>query len=397
MTVLALATATCCLSAHAQSSAAGISFSGFGTVGIARSNTDLAEFNVPGQIEGASKSSSASVDTKLGLQANAKLDNMISATGQVLTKLNGEGNWQPAVEWLFAKAKFTPELSLRAGRIGLPAFAVSDFRDVNYANTWMRPPIDVYGQVAVSHLDGADLNWQWVLGDATINTQLFAGKSSSVYTQSKIKLDNVVGFNTTVELDGGWTLRLGHVRTKLTVENPALGGLLTTLAATPFASVGEQIDPTKKAATFTGLGLTYDDGPWVISGEYTRRKTESYVSDTTGWYGSMGYRMGKFTPYVVLSSLKVDDSNVVNTVPKGVSAPLDGLSAAVDGVVATQALGQKTTSLGVRWDAYRNTAFKLQYDRIRTDGGRGLFSNVQPGFANSGAVNVYAASVDFVF
>lgn len=397
LTALAIASFCCCLSAHAQSSLPTMSYSGFGTLGATSTNNSQADFVVPGQPHGANKSITGGVDTKLGLQATAKFNDTFSATGQVLTKQNGDGNWNPGVEWLFAKAKITPDVSVRVGRMGIPAFAVSDFRDVNYANVWVRPPLDVYGQVAFSHFDGADLNWQTTLGDAIVNTQVFGGQASSVYTHTDLDLKRLMGFNVTLEIDGGWTLRIGHLKSRLTVHNSALDGLVATLAATPFASVGEQLSATDKPATFSGLGLGYDNGPWVLSAEYTRRKTDSYVSSTTGWSTSAGYRIAAFTPYVVVSKLKVDDTNVDNTIPKGVSGGLDMLSAAVDGTVATTAVGQKTVSLGMRWDVHRNTALKFQIDRIRTDGGNGLFGNAQPGFGSGTQVTVYGVSVDVVF
>jgi hypothetical protein len=396
--LLALACAAACGLAHAQSDETSLNFSGFATAGVVRTTESRAVFGVPGQADdGATRSASFTPDTKLGLQLSGKLNSMFSATGQVITKYTGDGNWTPTVEWAFVKAQLTPQVGVRVGRIGLPIFSVSDFRDVNYANVWMRPPLDVYGQVPVSHADGADISWQFQLAGATVNTQLFGGKSSAVYTGNKLDLKDIYGLNATVELDGGWTLRLGHVESKLTVHNAALNGLLTVVNGAGFTSVAQQLDPTNKPASFSGLGLGYDQGNWVASAEYTRRKNQSYVSDTTGWYTSVGYRIGNFTPYAVISAIKVDDSNVVNTIPKGVAPALTGLSMAVDGAVATQALGQKSAALGLRWDAYRNTALKFQMEHIKIDGGRGLFGYPQTGFGDGASVNVYGLSVDHVF
>ncbi len=46
---------------------------------------------------------------------------------------------------------------MRLGRLPLPVFLVSDFRQVGYANTWIRPPIEVYGQVPLDNVDGLDV------------------------------------------------------------------------------------------------------------------------------------------------------------------------------------------------------------------------------------------------
>lgn len=396
MGLMPLALAVLCVGAQAQGAGESpFTFSGFATVGVVGSNTDNAEYAIYSQKQGADKSWSGEVDSKMGLQVNAKLNTMFSATMQVLTKQTGDGNYTPAVEWAFAKAQVTPSLGFRLGRMGGPFFAVSDFRDVGYANTWLRPPQDVYGQVPVSHFDGADATYQTSLGAATVTGQLYGGQSKSVVQGTDVDLKKLVGFNATLELDNGISLRVGHVEGKLTVHNASLGGLVSTLRATPFASVGNEIDPTRKKVSFSGIGASYDQGNWVANAEFTMRRTESYIPDTDGWYVTLGHRFGKFTPYATVSEVKQRDSNVVNTIPAA-TPQLAQLKAIVDGTLASQALNQKTSGLGVRWDAYRNIALKGQVERIKPTG-RGLFINTVPGFGSGDTVSVYSLAVDLVF
>ncbi|SEK59026.1 hypothetical protein SAMN05216359_102311 [Roseateles sp. YR242] len=393
LTPLALGAALTLAAVGAQAQAQGesmFSLSGFGTVGVVGTTKSGAEYVIPGQTQGADKSLSGEVDTKLGVQAGAKFNSQFSATVQVLTKQNGKGNWTPQIEWAFAKYQATPGLAFRLGRMGAPFFAVSDFRDVGYANTWLRPPIDVYGQVPVSHFDGADVNWTTQVAGHAVTLGGFAGQSSSYVRNVKIELKDMYGLNASAELMDGLTLRLGHVMGKLTVNNASLNTLVATLRGTPYASVGDQLDPNSKDATFSSIGLTYDEGNWVASAEYTKRKTDTFVPDTTGWYTTLGYRVGKFTPYATLSQQKTDSLNVNNTVPSPST-----LHSLVDIAANSQSTPQKTIGLGVRWDAWRNIAVKAQYDSIKTTGG-GQFYNVQTGFSNE-RVGVYSLAVDFVF
>ncbi|MCV2354594.1 porin [Paucibacter sp. B2R-40] len=391
--------------AQAQEPAAAdsiFSLSGFGTVGAVGTDTSEARYVVSGQPRGATTSWSGDVDTKLGVQVNAKLNKMFSATMQVLSKQNGDGNFKPEIEWAFAKAQFSPSVSVRLGRMGAPFFAVSDFRDVGYANTWLRPPADVYGQVPISHFDGGDASYQTNLGSATVNLQVYAGKSKAVFEGVDLSMDNMVGFNASVELDGGITLRAGYVDAKLTVESASLKSLVGLLRAVPVpgaAAAGNQMDATDKKATFTGFGVTLDRDNWLVMAEYTMRRTESYVPDTDGWYATLGYRLGKFTPYVTISDLTQKSSNVDNKIPAGVPIPgvTKDLRALVDGTLRSQSNEQKTNALGVRWDAYRNVAVKGQFEQIKTDG-PGLFSLPSAAFtAGKNTVNVYSVAVDFVF
>ena len=371
------------------------SFSGFGTVGLTGTTRNGAEYVIPGQVHGADKSLSGEVDSKLGLQGTAKFNAQFSATAQVLTKQTGKGDWTPQVEWAFAKWQATPGLAIRAGRMGAPFFAVSDFRDVGYANTWLRPPIDVYGQVPVSHFDGVDVNWTTQVAGKSVSLQVFGGESASYVRQTKVELKKMVGVNATVELADGLNLRVGHAQGKLTAHSATVRSLVGALRQTPFASVGNEIDPTDKDASFSGVGLSYDEGQWVVAAEYTKRRNDSFVPDTTGWYTTVGYRVGKFTPYATLSQQKTDSSNVNNTIPGTVVVGGLPLRAVVDAVTAAQSTPQKTIAVGVRWDAWRNVAVKAQYDSIKTTGA-GQFYNVQPGFNNE-RVGVYSVAVDFVF
>ncbi|CAN7664006.1 porin [Pseudorhodoferax sp. LjRoot39] len=378
--------------AHAQGQADSIfSLSGFGTAGLVSTSRDGADYVIPGQVRGGNKSSwSGEVDSKLGVQLGAKFNNQFSATVQVLSKQDGDGSFWPDIEWAFAKWQVTPGLALRVGRIGGPFFAVSDFRDVGYANTWLRPPIDVYGQVPVSHFDGADVSWQTSVAGKTLTLQAFGGKASSTVETVKVEIKSLVGVNATLELVDGLNLRLGHATGKLTVHSTGAAQLVSLLRQTPFASVGDEIDPTDKRASFSGIGLSYDVGNWVAMAEYTKRKTKSFIPDTTGWYATLGYRIGKFTPYATLSRLKTDDTNVNNTIPAVLPQ-----RALVDYAVGLQSTPQKTIGLGVRWDAMRNIAVKAQIDSIKTTGA-GQFYNALPSFSDK-RVSVYSLAVDFVF
>lgn len=398
-----LAVALSCFGAQAQSEESAFSFSGFGTVGLVGTNTDKAQYVIPGQLRGGDKSWSGEVDTKLGLQLTGRLNPMFSATAQLLTKQNSEGNWTPELEWAFVKAQVNPALALRLGRMGAPFFAVSDFRDVGYANTWLRPPIDVYGQVPVSHFDGADALYQTSLGSTTLSAQVFGGASSSHFEGTKLKLKRLVGVNVTAEFDGGVTLRLGHAQGKIHVFSSTLDGLVGALRGIPvpaIAAVGNQIAADGKDASFSGIGIAVDRGQWLANFEYTKRRTDAYVPDTTGWYGTVGLRYGKFTPYVTVSRLKVDSTNVsalpAATGVPAIDAALPTLKGGLAQVVAGQFTEQNTTGLGLRWDAWRNIAVKAQYDRINPKGSDGLFTRTQAGFGQD-RVNVYSLAVDFVF
>ena len=126
--------------------------------------------------------------------------------------------------------------------------------------TPLRPPQDVYGQVPISHFDGADATYQTGTGLGTLTAQVFGGKSTDTFERTDLEFKKSMGFNVTLEMDNGLNLRLGHVTGKLTVKSTTLNTLVATLRATPFASVGNELDANDKTATFTGIGATWDQG-----------------------------------------------------------------------------------------------------------------------------------------
>lgn len=481
---LAAAAMVTCVGAHAgyQSPDGNFRLSGFGTLGETKTNTDDALYNTPGAGGGAGKSGSFTTDSKVAVQGTYSFARSISATAQVMSRLDADGQYTPSVEWAFAKWQATPNLMVRVGRIGAPYFMISDFRMVGYANLTARPNFDVYGQVPVSQVEGGDASYQMNFGDATLTSTLWGGDSKAKFSSSLIKtpvdvqIKHQVGLNLNLDLGNGLTLRAGRVVGKLSLDSE-LGQQLTSGAATAqagltaystsaagaaatfnaaaaassgatqatYLALASQattaanqataaansldgmsglVDPTGVFASFTGIGLAYDEGNWIGSLEYTKRKTKSFVSDTTGWYGNVGYRVGSFTPYFGLSKIKSDrrTSNPVSTTGLSALAPatVDATAAAyaaqldagtanvyagVQGVLNVEKHDERSVTMGLRWDVMPSAALKFQYDRVtKSADSSGMFLVADPTQANSQAfvnekrnVNVFSVSLDFVF
>lgn len=430
---IAVACFAVCVSANADTDSA-FRFSGFGTVGASHTDNGDVEFVVPGQEAGHGARSdgfSFTPDTKLGVQANYDLNSTFSGTLQLLSKYNGKGTYDPSVEWAFVKAKFLNDWNVRVGRIGTPIFMISDYREVNYANIWTRPPNEVYSQVVFSHADGADINYQHSFGSTTISGSVFAGKAKAIYNTAEVEGKNNIGMNFSAETDSGFTFRYGYSQCDLSVASSKFNSLaaglnkyvallptngLTSAYKTDASALAGTLTSQGARASFSGFGASWDHGNWIVSGEYTKRKAGDAISDTTGWYTSVGYRVGKFTPYAYAAQLKVDKIKLVDPYPK-LGSPYSavpvykGLSANTGFVAGLQDIGQKTFAIGSRWDAWRNVALKAQVEVIKPDGlaSGSLYSTAPVTNPTTGAVitpatnavgktiNVLSLSVDFVF
>ena len=400
--------------------------SGFGTLGYSQSSTDDVLFNYKGQGGGSKKSGSFHPDSKVAVQGTYKFTDQVSGTAQIMTKYDAEGEYIPTFEWAFLKWQALPSLSVRGGKMGAPFFMISDFRDVGYANTTVRPPLDVYAQVPVSNFEGVDATYQLSLGAMTLSSSLWLGEARADYSNSlssppaTIKIKNLTGLNLLAEFDNGISLRFGHAQGKLSIGSPSSdqikAGLAPVIAGAiegPFPGSQAQARALAAAitqddddASFSGIGVSYDQNDWVLSAEYTKRRIDGgYVAETTGWYTTVGHRFGSWLPYIGYGKVKVDDPNAV--MPGG---PLPSTNSAVAGVQATlntQKVAQKTATVGVRWDAKPGLAVKAQFDRIsKPANSYGMFLAADPvadieggsQFLNAKKnINVVTLSVDFVF
>ena len=433
---LALAALLACASAQADFTSADgkARLSGFGTLGVSRTSTDDALFNYPGQGGGVDKQMGLEPDTKIGVQGSYKFTDTVSGTAQVLTKYRASGQYQPEFEWAFAKWQALPSLSVRGGRIGAPYFMISDFRDVGYANTAIRPPLDVYGQVPVSSFDGADVSYQTELAGANVTATLWGGNSRAEFSSSLtsnggavdpsvIKVKNSLGLNLQAELDNGLTVRLGHAGGALSVESSVADQLIGAartnfggIAPNDVAAIANTLTTEGARASFSGIGLAYDQNNIVLATEFTKRKVKKgYIPSTTGWYVLGGYRFGNILPYVIVSKIKVDDPNAttpstptVTAVAGGGNAGARTLLGGMQAVLNSQKLEQRTLSVGARWDVSRSLALKAQFDRVtKPSGSNGLFlvpdlgadlARGNSSFLNTKKnINVISLAVDFVF
>lgn len=372
--------------------------SGFATAGIVFTDTDDAHYATAGQVRGATRSVSSEVDSKLAVQVDSRLTPVFSATLQLMSRADGDGNWEPEVEWAFLKAQLTPEFAIRMGRMGAPVFAISDYRHVGYANLWVRPPLEVYGQILYSQFDGVDLDYQRTLGPALLNVQLFGGTIRDYANKTKTKLYDMKGFNTRLAFDNGISLRLGLMKGHSNIYSVMLNQLTDGLRSVPIQAVqqlGETLDPRGFKSSYQGFAIDYDRGDWIANFELAERKTNSLASDTSGWYASVGHRFGPFTPYVTYGHVRLKDHNFTNVVPTGISPGLDALHGGVEYLRTVGNIGQKTPGLGVRWDVARNIAVKAQYERANPDTA-GMFLRASPEFTGS-PVDVFSLCIDTVF
>jgi hypothetical protein len=388
-----------------------VKISGFGTGALTWTNTDQAEFARPNQAKGVRKDPRTGVDSNLGLQADIGVNSWLSFTAQGLVRKDAEDDFGAELAWAFAKAKINDQFSVRVGRIGLPAFMISDYRNVGYANTFLRPPVEMYSQVPFNSLDGIDATYQQSFGDTTVTGQLALGATEAKIAGGLTGKGKKMSALNIVAEHGPFTARFGRVDAKVSIDGSTslanlLGGLRsfgTALRAPQLTDMANEIDANDKKASFTSVGLGMDWNNIVVQSEFAKRKTDTYVNDTTSWYVMGGYRIGKVLPYAIHGKVKIDGfpANAVPATCPVASLTVCGQLAALRAGANRLPYGgigqgeQSTTSIGVRWDFYRSLALKAQIDRVKPTTGSGLLLAPAAGFNKD--VTVGAVAIDFVF
>jgi hypothetical protein len=372
-------------------------FSGFGTVGYAATDTDDVLFTNPGQLKGARQNGSGLVDSRVGGQLDLTFTPALSATVQAIAMQNAEGRFMPQVQWAFLRYKLNDSVAVRLGRLSLPAYLVSDYRYVGYANPWVRAPLEVYNLASLDSYEGADVVWTHGVGGGFLSAQVLAGHVSSPMPYdsehtSRVKSNQLTGAYLTYEI-GSLRVRGGLSTSKVTYLSEGTNALFDGLRQAGFGQTADAFEPDNARTTFSSVGATYDADSILLTGEYAKlRSGAKMIGRATGWYGTFGYRLGKWMPYVTYAGYDRDDQRASNDVPP--YGPLIPLSMGLDQLAAGKS--QHTASLGLKVDLRSNVAFKAQVDHVRPSRNGGTFSAVAPGF-DGGAVNVYSAVVDFVF
>lgn len=388
-----------------EESGPAFSFRGFGTLGVAHSDYDQADYSssvLKRTGAGGSESWSPDLDSRLGVQLDVKFNKKWSAVVQVITEQRYDASYRPMVEWGNIKYQATPDLALRVGRIAIPIFLAADYRKVGYAYPWVRTPVEVYGGVPITNNDGADVVYRWRTGSVKHVTQAFFGRTHLDLTDTTyLKASKIAGITHTAEY-GATTLRASAFTSVL--DTNILRFLFDDFRkfGPRGIAIAEKYDVIDKRMEGVAIGVNYDPGQWFIMAEGGVSDGHSYLGKSRGVFVSSGYRTGEFTPYLTYSrtdalSPTKDPGLPTAGLPPALAYAAGALNYGLDLTLKTMA-SQTSVSAGVRWDFHPNMALKLQYDRVMTrNGSRGTLVNLEPGFKSGRPINVTSATLDFVF
>lgn len=350
-------------------------------------------------------------DSRLGLQINYRVDPRFEFAGQLVARDQVDVSLGRSVEWAFAAWHPVPEADLRIGRLGFDVFMLSEYRNVGYAYSWVRPVMEFYSWMPIYSFDGIDASYDIETRDGRWRVKLLGGRSRA-RTPSKVNDDDYkLRFNplwgASLSYEAGpWRTKLSYVNVRFDTQPPTgeLTTYLETVAASPLPDVAADAAHLNRDLTIAGrrsryaaLGVSYDDNLWLLQAEYSRL-SGGPPSVPQGWRGyvSAGRRFGDVTPFAVAAWARPSTGPETgradwSALPGG--AQLQG--AAVMAVDVGR-IDQHTASLGLRWDFSHTAALKVQWDHSWINGGGwGLWPTANP--PKSDIVNLLTTTVDWVF
>ena len=201
---------------HAQETKDDWMVSGFGTLGLARSNTNDAAFILDSsQPKGVTRGVNATLDTRLGIQLTHPLGETLRGTLQAVSKYRYDGTFRPVLTWAFLGWNPLPDLQIRVGRTEGGLFMNSESRDVGYSFLWARIPVEYMGAIPSPCLEGIDVTDSFGFGrGATLTIKGILGVRNGTLplpADTYLNLNGGRTFGLVCELqDGPWLGRLAY-------------------------------------------------------------------------------------------------------------------------------------------------------------------------------------------
>lgn len=403
---------------HAADFGDKVSIRGFGTIGAMHSSEDNADvlgsaFMPDGA--GHTRDWDMRSDSRFAVQANVAFTDKLELTVQAISQYRYDRTFTPDIEWANLKYSFTPDLSVRVGRIALPTFMVSDSRLVGYANTWVRPPEEVYQAASITNSDGMDISYSFSSGSLRNTIQAFAGRNKADVPSGKTDAKRTYGANYLAEI-GDAAFRVSYIQQTLDIESdlftPLLDAFTQLAVGLDFMGYSTQAGQARAMASkyrpydmdlsYLSLGAQYDPGAWFAWAEFIDFGGDSFISDVRSGYVMGGVRLGQFTPYAILAKIRaftpnepgVDTTGLPLLIAAGAEAANDGMRQMLAGARGSQ----ESAAIGLRWDAFSNFAVKAQYNYVDlTNGSHGMLGNRQPNFVGGGDYSLFSLTVDFIF
>ncbi len=381
-------------------------FSGFGTLGATSAGDDELYFKRDLSQEGQDGGISLEVDSLIGFQLDTNFTSRLRGTAQVVIKERPEQHVSESIEWAFLGYQINSNWEVRAGRMAVDIYLLSEYRDVGFAYLWARPPVDFYGSMTISKFNGADLTYTNKINQGVLQFKVFTGSTQSnlnnIQGLFKVTLNEIIGTNLSYETND-WKLQATIATSSLAeIKGDTLLPFIEELQS--FSNVSgvketiDNLDSHNNRISFYSLGASYDKDKWLTQTEisYLQSDVPTIASYVNG-YLSVGRKINTITAYTIIATTKSTEEPYQVNISSGVNPKLDSLAQTSQLLFNNSQMDQSSLSIGARWDILPRIALKAQWDHnwIKADETFLWAQPLHPG--KDKEMDTLALSVNFIF
>jgi len=329
-------------------------------------------------------------DSVLGLQLDKELSEQWGFTGQLVANgfnYTGDDIYTPELEWLLLRFEPTGDMQFRFGRIRNPLYYYSATLEVGFTYPWVRPSANTYPSFAdpLKHLDGIDFIYSTSHGDVDIEYQLIAGRSAAIFYDLDITNHSIYGVNITANWsDFMWRINTEYLDVSILAPTAAplkeafksaaaSVSALSAQAEEDFLYISNNLESKHKAVKYLSASFMWEPNLWVLMTEamYFNNEDNNFSNDATGFYISLSYQLGVYTPYISYGEFhnefadgianKIKETEVLIPITPGGSA-LDDLRATTTDLVNDFDTEQESIVFGVRYEIHDQANLKIEVE-----------------------------------
>ncbi len=387
-----------------------IKFSGFGTIAASYNSSrqfdyvrDLLQSNGVGK----RKQLDFGLDSLAGLQVTGRWSDQLETTVQAVLH-RGEKDLQTDLTWGFIKYRPQDDIDLRFGRLGFDVYPLADSRNVAYSYIWLRPPVEYFGELIVSYIDGADAVFQYAHGNNQVKFKVYAGNARERMLAAApdifFSIDGSHIWGTHVEYQSpSWLARIGYSELKFNSEFPSLQGLLSTLQSRALAQFGpaanalaNHLSFKDKKIQYLSAGIVYDEGPMQAQFMLGRLKSQTLgFNSNLAAFVTIAYRIQSWTPYLSIAKVRpLHSEPPVTGLAVGTNPLIGQLETRVQNYLRSTRNEQQSISLGWKYSVSQQSDVRLQIDKIHN---RGPFIVRNTSADWNGKATIIGVSYNFIF
>jgi hypothetical protein len=327
-------------------------------------------------------------DSHYGVNLRTQVSDRVSGAAQLLATATNS-NFNLDAEWAYLSYQMSADVSLRAGKLNLTTFLLSDYAKVGYLHPWIRPPVEVYNNNPLRNFLGMEILHLNRFGrTAKLTSQFFIGSAQADNGAMHMKANDGYGVNFQLDTPG-FTLRAGAISPVIQVEafNPLENRTV------------ELLDEDDRGVMYT-VGFSVDVNNFIMYSEAvatdTEGQTRGIFPNQKGAYLTLGYNIGKFLPHVTFGS----SSGEVYTGPTNLLDPLcggaPGSGCAVTANVVQAPKTQDSVALGLKYTIDDSVSIKFEIQKVDLTNGKGTgFATLEDPTVES--FNVMSVAMDAIF